>query len=149
MNTANVHPWCTASSSMALVVHTSGSTGSCLVSSASVEMRPGALQGSGSEDLIPHISFMVVPGGSRCKESACNAGDAGLIPGSGRSLGGGNGNPVQYSCLENPTARGACQAALNEVIKSQTQLKCTSLQKVFILLKWVYRVTVHHWIVFS
>ena len=59
-----------------------------------MEMRPGALQGSGSEDLIPHISFMADPGGSSCKESACNVGDAGSIPGSGRSLGGGNGNPV-------------------------------------------------------
>ena len=41
------------------------------------------------------------PGGSDGKESACNAGDPGLIPGSGRSLGEGNGNPLQYSCLEN------------------------------------------------
>ena len=41
------------------------------------------------------------------KESACNAGDVGLIPGSGRSPGGGNGNPVQYSCLENPMNRRA------------------------------------------
>ena len=42
------------------------------------------------------------PGGSDSKESACNAGDLGLIPGLGRSLGGGQGNPLQYSCLENP-----------------------------------------------
>ena len=42
------------------------------------------------------------PGGSDGKESACNAGDLGLIPGSGRSPGGGHGNPLQYSCLENP-----------------------------------------------
>ena len=42
------------------------------------------------------------PGGSEVKASACNAGDLGLIPGSGRSLGEGNGNPLQYSCLENP-----------------------------------------------
>ena len=41
------------------------------------------------------------PGGSDGKESACNAGDPGLIPGSGRSPGEGNGNPLQYSCLEN------------------------------------------------
>ena len=41
------------------------------------------------------------PGGSDGKESACNAGDSGLIPGSGRSPGEGNGNPLQYSCLEN------------------------------------------------
>ena len=42
------------------------------------------------------------PGGSGGKESACNAGDLGLIPGSGESLGEGNGNPLQYSCLGNP-----------------------------------------------
>ena len=42
------------------------------------------------------------PGGSEVKVSACNAGDPGSIPGSGRSLGEGNGNPLQYSCLENP-----------------------------------------------
>ena len=42
------------------------------------------------------------PGGSEGKESACNAGDVGSIPGLGRSPGGGHGNPLQYSCLENP-----------------------------------------------
>ena len=45
---------------------------------------------------------MGFPGGSDGKKSACNAGDLGLIPGVGRSLGGGNGNPFQHSCLENP-----------------------------------------------
>ena len=42
------------------------------------------------------------PGGSNCKESACNVGDPGSIPGSGRTPGEGNGNPLQYSCLANP-----------------------------------------------
>ena len=50
------------------------------------------------------------PGGSDCKESACNVGDPGSIPGLVRSPGEGNGNPVQYSCLENPMDRGAWQA---------------------------------------
>ena len=45
---------------------------------------------------------MGFPGGSEGKASACNAGDRGLIPGSGRSSGEGNGNSLQYSCLENP-----------------------------------------------
>ena len=45
---------------------------------------------------------MGFPGGSDSKESACNAGDLGSIPGLGRSPGGGHGNPLQYSCLENP-----------------------------------------------
>ena len=45
---------------------------------------------------------MGFPGGSHCKESSCNLGDLGLIPGLGRSPGGGRGNPLQCSCLENP-----------------------------------------------
>ena len=53
------------------------------------------------------------PGGSAGKESACTAGDLGSIPGSGISPGGRNGNPVQYSCLENPVDRGAWQAAVH------------------------------------
>ena len=56
------------------------------------------------------------------KESAYNAGDAGLIPGSGRSPGEGNGNSFQYSCLENPMDRGAWWAIVHGVAKSQTQL---------------------------
>ena len=48
---------------------------------------------------LPHLRF---PCGSEVKASASNAGDLGLIPGSGRSPGEGNGNPLQYSCLENP-----------------------------------------------
>ena len=47
------------------------------------------------------------------KNLPANAGDAGSIPGSGRSSGGGNGNPFQYSCLENPMDRGACQARIH------------------------------------
>ena len=46
-------------------------------------------------------------GGASGKESACNAGEPGLIPESGRSPGGGHGNPLHYSCLENPMDRGA------------------------------------------
>ena len=52
------------------------------------------------------------------KESACNAGDPGLIPGSGRSPGEGHGNPLQHSCLENPTDRGAWRATVYRVTKS-------------------------------
>ena len=62
------------------------------------------------------------PGGSDDKESACNAGDPGLIPGWGRSPGEGNGNPFQYSCLENPMNVGAWQATVHEVTKSWTWL---------------------------
>ena len=52
------------------------------------------------------------------KESTCNAGDAGLIPGSGISPGGGHGNPLQFSCLENPMDRGAWRATVHRVAKS-------------------------------
>ena len=58
---------------------------------------------------------MGFPGGSNGKESACNAGDPGLIPGSERSPGGGHGNPLQYPCLENPMDRGAQRATVQGV----------------------------------
>ena len=63
------------------------------------------------------------PGGSDDKESACNARDPGSIPGSERSPGEGNGNPFQYSCLENIMDRGAWRATVHRVTKSQIQLK--------------------------
>ena len=56
------------------------------------------------------------PGGSVGKESACNAGDLALIPGLGRSPGEGNGNPLQYSCLENSKDRGAWWVTVQVVI---------------------------------
>ena len=54
--------------------------------------------------------------------------DEGYIPGSGRSPGGGHGNLLQYSCLENPMGRGAWRAALHRVAKSRTQLKRLSMR---------------------
>ena len=57
------------------------------------------------------------------KNPSANAGGVGSIPGSGRSPGEGNGNPLQYSCLENPMDRGAWRATVPGVAKSQTQLK--------------------------
>jgi len=65
---------------------------------------------------------MGLPGGSDSKESTCHAGDPGLIPGSGRSPGGGHSNPLQYSCLENPVDRGAWWATVHGVTKSPTRL---------------------------
>ena len=56
---------------------------------------------------ILKISKNPMLGGSDGKASACNEGDPGSIPGSGRSPGEGNGNPLQHSCLENPMDRGA------------------------------------------
>ena len=66
------------------------------------------------------LEHLLYSGGSDSKESACNAGDLGSIPGLGRSPGGGNGNPLQYSCLENPIDREAWQATVHGVTQSQT-----------------------------
>ena len=64
--------------------------------------------------MLPYEGF---PHSSVGKESACNAGHPGLIPGSGRSPGEGNGNPLQYSCLENPMGKGAWQAIVHGVTR--------------------------------
>ena len=66
-----------------------------------------------------HMGF---PGGSDGKVSARTVGDPGSIPRSGRSPGEGNGNPLQYSCLENPMDRGAWWATVHGLAKSRTQL---------------------------
>ena len=79
-------------------------------------------------NLLPSLSSLrllfLCPNGSDSKESACSAGDPGLILGSGRSPGEGNGNPLQYSCLENSMNRGACQLTVPEITKvlDMTQL---------------------------
>ena len=64
--------------------------------------------------------FKAFPGGSDGKASAYNVGDPGLIPGLGRSPGEGNGNPLQYSCLENPMDGGAWLGTVHGVAKSRT-----------------------------
>ena len=68
---------------------------------------------------------MSFPDGSAVNNLPANAGDAGdvdLIPGPGRSPGGGNGNPLQYSCLENPMNKGTRRATVQGVAKRRTQL---------------------------
>ena len=55
--------------------------------------------------ILEYCIYLGFPGGLVGKESTCNVGDLGLIPGLGRSPGGGHGNPLQYSCLENPHGR--------------------------------------------
>ena len=62
------------------------------------------------------------PGGSQGKAYACNAGDLGSIPGSGRSAGEGNGHPLQYSCLGNPIDKGTWQAAVHGVARVRYDL---------------------------
>ena len=70
------------------------------------------------KELFPLKSQKGFPGGSEVKASACNAEDLGLIPESERSPGGGNGNPLQYSCQENPMDSGDWQAMVHRVTKS-------------------------------
>ena len=70
------------------------------------------------EEAVMTISSIFSPGGSLVKNPPANVGDVGSICGSGTSPGGGNGSRLQYSCLENPTDRGVCQATVQEVAKS-------------------------------
>ena len=69
---------------------------------------------------------MGFPGGSVVKNPPANAGDMGSFPGSGKSPGEGNGNPFQYSCLGNPTDRGAWWATVHGVAKSRTRLSAAT-----------------------
>ena len=73
--------------------------------------------------LVPSL----VSRASDVKESACNEGDLGSIPGSGRSPEEGNGNPPQYSHLKNPVDRGTWQATVHSIAKNQTGLKRLSM----------------------
>ena len=92
---------------------------------------------SSSLFLNPVLLFL----GSEVKVSACNAGDLGSIRGLGRSPGEGNGNPLQYSCLENPMNGGAWWAVVHGVAKSRTQLSdftfiFTSFKRCYKLYSW-------------
>ena len=66
--------------------------------------------------------LLTIPCSSVGKKSACNVGDLGSIPGSGRSLGEGNGNPLQYACLENPMDGGVWQATVHGVARVRLDL---------------------------
>ena len=73
-------------------------------------------------DRLQTSVFLGFPGVTDGKESACNAGDPGSIPGLGRSPGGGHGNPLQYSCMENCMDRGAWWDTVHGVVRSRTRL---------------------------
>ena len=98
---------------------------SCLESNSdlenTVQMWPPLAQ---NEFLNFDLFFILMgfPGGSDSNASACNVKDPGSIPGLERSPGEGNGNPLQYSCLENSMDRGAWQATIHTVAESWTQL---------------------------
>ena len=82
--------------------------------------EPGGLPSLGSHRVGDHLAVYIrvgFPGGSELRVSACNVGDLGLIPGSGSSPGERNGNPFQYSCLENPMDGGAWWATVHGVVK--------------------------------
>ena len=88
---------------------------------------------------VPNVDPEIKPplsGGSVSKESTCNAGDLGSIPGLGRSPEEGNGYPLYYSCLENSIVRGAWQATVHGVTKSWTLLRnsYSLTHSVFVLL---------------
>ena len=85
-------------------------------------LAPGSIHTQFFYYLVPPIAGGF-PGGSEGKESSCNSGDLGWIPGLKRSPGEGNGNPLQYSYLENPMDGGAWQAIVHGVAKSLTPLK--------------------------
>ena len=72
-------------------------------------------------------------GGSYSKVSVCNAGDPGSIPGSGRSPGEGNGNPLQYSCLVNPMDREACQATVHGVYSPRGRKESDTTEQLYLL----------------
>ena len=81
---------------------------------------------------------MGFPGRSAGKKSACNTGDPGLIPGSGRSPGEGNGNPLQHSCLENPMDREAWRVTVHGVSRVRHDLATKEREKRDSFLKLIY-----------
>ena len=90
------------------------------------------------------------PGGSDGRESACSVGDPGSVPGSGRAPGGGNGNPLQYSCLESSTDRGAWWAAAHGVAEHRTRATNTATATSFSRTQefgstWAYGVWQKEW----
>ena len=97
-------------------------THTCSVASARLSLPLGSLPQASVNFIIRFSSLRRFPGSSDGKVSACNAGHPGSIPGSGTSPGEGNGNPLQYSCLESSMDGEAWLATVHGVAKSRTQL---------------------------
>ena len=89
-----------------------------------------------SPSCLLRLNFFGLPYWLSSKESTCNAGNMGSVTGSGRSPGGGHGNPLQYSCLENLMDRASWWATIHGVTKSQTCLKQLSMHAVDI---WIFK----------
>ena len=110
--------------------------------------EPGGLLSVGSHR-VGHDWSDLAAAAAEVKASACNAGDLDSIPGSGRSPGEGNGNPLHYSCLENPMGRGAWWAIVHGVTKSQTRLSdFTSLKhikSIFLVMKAYHKYSLTMW----
>ena len=89
-----------------------------MFSPSPLEDSSSYLRFAGKKDHMTLCRVLGFPGGSMGKESACNAGELGSIPGLGKCPQEGNGTPFQYSCLENPMDRGAWKATDRGIIKS-------------------------------
>ena len=90
-----------------------------------------------------------LPGGSVVKNLPANAGDSGSIPGSGRSPGEGNGNPLQYSCLGNPMDRGAWRATVYGVVKESDMAKHKHAVLAEVTLIKVVRICSRVWVILA
>ena len=111
----------------------------CLVASLPVTLPP-------HNPPNPHnkLRLLYLPWWLRGKASACNVGNLGLIPGSAISPGEGNGNPFQYSCLENAMDRGAWWATVHGVAKSRTRLSDLTVSFLYLLHGQAGSLPLHH-----
>ena len=134
------HPYMITGKTIALIIHTFVSKVMSLLFNMLSRFVIGFLPRS-KHLLISWLQFL---GGSDSKASACNSRDLGLIPGSGRSPAEGNGNPLQYSCLENPMNGGAWWATVHGVAESDT----TEQLHLHLHLHLQDPVTNHEWLFF-